>query len=590
MQLNNYLNKFHRWRLRHLSDRNFLMIMGIGAGLASGFAAVIIKNAVHFIQALVSKGTSILGSEILLITPAIGILLCMLFIKIILRRNVDHGIPSVLFALSQRGGRIKRHNTYSSIITSALTVGFGGSVGLEGPTVTTGAALGSNLGKALKLNRKQLFLILGCASAGALSAIFKAPIAAIVFALEVIMLDLTMSSLVPLLLASLAAVITSYLYMGKEVLYPCSVTQLFEIRHLPYYIGLGLLTGIISVYFTRTYMAVQGFFEKLRNWPLRWIIGVSGLGILLFLFPSLYGEGYNAINQTLKGDLSALYNLSLFADFKDNIPITALLLLLVVLFKVIGTSVTFGAGGIGGIFAPSLFIGAHCGMLLSIGLTLFGDTSISATNLALVGMAGALSGIIHAPLTAIFLIAEITGGYALFLPLMITSTISYAFTKFFESNSVYTIQLADRGELITHHKDKAVLTLLKVKNLIETNLQTVHPDATLGDLVKIVAHSKRNIFPVVDSANTFHGLVIMDDIRNIMFRPELYKKITINELMFMPTHIVSPHENMEEVATKFQQSGNYNLPVIHEGKYLGFVSRANVFSSYRNMLREISED
>ena len=475
------------------------------------------------------------------------------------------------------------------MISSALTVGFGGSVGLEGPTVATGAAIGSNIGRLFRLNFKQVILLLGCACAGAMAAIFKAPIAAIVFALEVIMLDLTLASLVPLLIASLTAAATSYLFLGQNVLYAFQVDDPFVMGEIPYYIVLGIVAGLMSVYFTKMYMFVTGLFGKLRSRWIRLMIGGLSLGILIFFIPSLYGEGYEPINSCLNGEYGYLFDSAFYDNYRDSVIAALVVLFFILVFKVVATSITFGSGGIGGIFAPSLFIGTNLGLFVAKILNLIGF-DISESNFALVGMAGMIAGIIHAPLTAIFLIAEITGGYQLFFPLMIVATISYATTRLFTPNSVYTIQLAKRGELLTHDKDRNVLILMKIDKLIEKDFHTIHPDASLGDLVKIIMKASRNIFPVVDEEGNFYGLVKMDDIRDIMFNPEMYETTKVRDLMFMPRFTVSRTESMEGVAKKFQVSGRYNITVLDEGKYVGFVSRAKVFSAYREMLRDISHE
>ncbi len=468
-------------------------------------------------------------------------------------------------------------------------MGFGGSVGLEGPTVATGAALGSSIGQLFRFNYKQVVLLLGCACAGAMSAIFKAPIAGIVFALEVIMLDLTVASIIPLLMASASAALTSYLFMGDEFLYHFELTDKFTLSDSPYFIGLGILAGLVSLYFTRMYMSIGGLFEKIKKWQYRLLIGGATLGVLIFILPSLYGEGYEVVNLCLKGDYNHLFSNTLYHDYKDNIIAVIILFLAIVLFKVIATSITFGSGGIGGIFAPTLFMGANTGLFFAKGFNYLG-IDINPSNFALAGMAGTIAGVLHTPLTAIFLIAEITGGYGLFLPLMITATISYATIKLFETNSVYTIQLAKRGELMTHDKDKAVLKRMCVEKLIESNFNIVNVDATLGELVKVISESERNIFPVLDEEGNLLGIVFLNEIRNIIFKPEMYENTFVRDLMFMPDTFVSPKEEMEDVAQKFHLTGHYNLPVLDNGKYLGFVSRAKVFSSYRKLLKYFSDD
>lgn len=578
------------WRLRHVSNEQFVMFLSVIIGFLSALAAIIIKNAVHSIQFLLHYGlTKEYENYLYFIYPAIGITIAVLFIKFVIRHPVRHGIPNVLHAISKKNGRISRHNMFSSIITSAFTVGFGGSVGLEGPTVATGAALGSNIGQFARLNYKQTILLLGCACTGAMAAIFKAPIAAVVFALEVIMLDLTMSAVVPLLMSSVTAALTSYFFLGQDVIYSFEVKESFHLADIPFFIILGVITGIISVYFTKMYMFVGKFFKKVKSTRIKLLIGSIALGVLIFLLPSLYGEGYDAINSCLHGDYTYLFNNSLYYDYKDNFWIIGTLLILVILFKVVATSVTFGSGGVGGIFAPTLFMGANTGLLFALIINFLELKHLCESNFALVGMAGMIAGVLHAPLTAIFLIADLTSGYQLFMPLMITSTISYATVRYFVPNSVYTLQLAQRKELITHHKDKAVLSLMNVKKLIETNFIKVHEDMTLGDLVKDIAKSHRNIFPVVDEANNLLGIVRLDDIRQIMFDHELYDKYKVSDLMISPDYYVTINDLMEDVAKKFQESGKFNIPVISNGKYLGFISRANVFSAYRKLLKEFSE-
>ena len=585
------LRRFLLWRIKHISQRNFIMIIAVIIGVLAGLGAVVIKNGVHFIKGLLTSNLVIdYQNYLFFFLPAIGILIAVLFIRFVVRQTVGHGIPSVLFAISRNHGMIKRHNIFSSVVTSVFTVGFGGSVGLEGPTVATGAAIGSNLGRLFRLNYKQITLMLGLASAAAMSAIFQSPIAAVVFAIEVIMIDLTMASLVPLLIASVTGVLTSYFFLGQAVMYPFEKDVPFILKDIPYFILLGLLAGLVSVYFTKMYILVERVFKKMKQWYVRWIVGATILGLLVFFFPSLYGEGYDAVNSCLKGDYGPLFNNSPFYDFRNEIIMVFVLFLLILFFKAIATSVTFGAGGIGGIFAPTLFMGAYTGLFFSTFLQYLGVSHLNSSNFALVGMGGLIAGVLHAPLTAVFLIAEITSGYHLFVPLMITATISYATIKFFVKNSVYTHQLARRGELITHHKDKAILSMMKVGKLIEKDFKTISPENTLGDLVKVIARSKRNIYPVIDEDETFCGIIVMDDVRNIMFKPELYETTRVKSLMFMPGTSVDPDESMEAVAKKFQETRNYNLPVIQDGKYLGFVSRANVFSEYRKLLRDFSDE
>lgn len=579
------------WRVRHVSNRQFLNVLSILVGLLVGIAAAIIKNTVQFIHHLVNSGLSEQYHKYLYFgLPAIGIFLAVLFMRYVIKDKVKHGIPNVLYSLSKQKGYMRPHNTYSSVVTSALTVGFGGSVGLEGPTVSTGGAIGSVLGKGLHLEYKQVVLLLGAASVGAMSAIFKAPIAAIVFGLEVIMLDLTMASLIPLLLASASATLMSFLLLGMNVLYPFNVQHGFVMAEVPYYIALGIIGGLVAVYFTKTYLWIEKLFEKVQKFGTKIIIGGVALGVLVFLFPSLYGEGYSAINSALSGNTEYLMNKSIFDHFDSTYYLTALLLLGMVLTKVIATAITFGAGGVGGIFAPTLFTGVNLGLLFALTVNYFNISVLPEENFALIGMGAMIAGVLHAPLTAIFLIGDITGGYELVFPLMIAATIAYVTVRIFTIHSVYTYQLAQRKELITHHKDRAVLQLMNIKNLIETNFSTVKPTDTLGNLVEVVSHASRNIFPVTDEHDTFLGVVVMDDIREIMFRPSMYEKVKVSELMFMPEVTVDISDTMETVANKFRASGNFNLPVVENGKYKGFVSRAHVFSTYRRLIKQMSED
>lgn len=579
------------WQAKRMNHRTFLMLISVVIGILSGISAIILKNAVAFIRDLLISGAPIYQENFLYFAlPAIGIVLSILFVRYIIKDHVEHGVPGILYAISRNNGVIKKHNMFSSIVTSALTVGFGGSVGLEGPTLATGAAVGSNIGQYLRLSYKDLVLMMTLACAGAMAAIFKSPIAAIVFAIEVLMIDLTMASLIPLLIASVTAVLTSYFFLGSAVLYPFEITDAFNFRHLPYYLLLGVFTGIVSVYFTRMYIRIEKHFKKIEKWWVRWITGGVVLGMLIFFFPSLYGEGYEAVNTFMKGDYSPLFNGSPFYEFQDSIWIVFLLFFLVLFFKVIATATTFGAGGVGGIFAPALFMGVIAGLFFAEFINNIGLTILPGANFAMVGMSGLIAGVLHAPLTGIFLIAEITGGYDLIVPLMMVATISYATTRMFVDNSVYTYQLAARGELFTHHKDKKVMSMLKVHDLIETNFRIIHPEAKLRELIQAISESPRNIFPVVDEENTFYGFIRLDDIRHIMFKPELYDTIVVSSLMVSPDTFVSPEDTMETVAEKFTHYDKYNLPVLRDGKYIGFVSRANVFSTYRTMVKQFSED
>ena len=586
------LVKFLNWRAKHISNRHFIMILSVIVGLTSGFAAVVIKNGVNYVHDFLSQGFVETYYNILyVVLPAFGLLLVFLFLKYVLGDSVKHGIPNVLNSIAKNNAKMRPHNMYSSVVTSTVTVGFGGSVGLEGPTVATGAAIGSNLGQALHLNYKQLSLLLSCASAAAMSAIFKAPVAGIVFAVEVIMVDLTTFSLVPLLLASASGVLTTYFFLGKDVLYPFNVETTFIIQDIPFYVALGILAGLISAYFTRIYILVERFFDQFSKMFTRVLIGSLILGVLVFLFPALYGEGYSSINAALDGEYNYLFDLSIFYEYKGSIIAALVLMAVLMLVKVVATATTFGAYGVGGIFAPTLFTGANTGLFFALLMKNLGIyPGISLKNFALIGMAGLIAGVLHAPLTGIFLIADITSGYELLMPLMITAIFSYVTVMAFEPISVYHIQLAKRRELVTHDKDKFVLGRMQVEKFLETNFHKIHPDATLGDLVKLIRKSRRNIFPVVDKQNNFHGMVKMDDIRHIMFNEELYNQKKVTDLMVVPAITISTSDSMDVVAQKFHESKVFNIPVVDNGKYMGFVSKANVFSSYRRMLQFYSSD
>ncbi|MFB6343338.1 chloride channel protein [Saccharicrinis sp. FJH62] len=565
-----------------------MAFLSVFVGILTGVGAVVIKKSVHFIHSNIHRFEA--GNWWYIFMPLIGIGIALLFMKYIIKRPVRHGVPNVLYAKGKAKGFMRAHNMYSSIVTSALTVGFGGSVGLEGPTVSTGAAIGSNVGRFLHLRLREVILLLGCASAGAMAAIFKAPITAIVFALEVIMLDLTMASIIPLLLASVSAVLVSYSLTGQDVLYPFTVEDGFVLKDISYYILLGVVTGFVSVYFKRIYVFITSIFENMKTKIKRLIVGGLVLGGILVIFPSLYGEGYEVINSCLKGNLEYLFTDTIYSSFKGNLYLTVAVLVAVGLTKVIATTISFGAGGVGGIFAPTLFVGVHIGLAFALLANQLGPHTININNFALMGMAGMISAVLHAPLTSIFLIAELSGGYQLFVPLMITSTLSFFIVRLFEKHSVYTYQLASRKELITHHKDQAILSMMEVHKLIETDFATISPDATLGDLVHVIENAHRNLFPVVDDEGKLHGMVKMDDVRKIIFKPELYDKVKVSELMYMPEHFISPDDRMEDLVDKFSSSARYNICVIDNGKYLGFISRAKAFTAYRYQMKRHSQE
>lgn len=582
---------FLNWRLKNISERNFLFILSILVGILAAIAAIILKTLVHNIEYFVRSVTegNILN-WLYLGLPFTGILITVLYIKYFVKDDISHGVTKILESISRSKGYIKLHNVYSSIVACACTTGFGGSVGMEAPIVYTGSAIGSNVSRAFQLNFRRRMLLLGCGAAAAVAAIFKAPIAGLIFALEVLMLDLTLASIVPLLIATVTATLVSSIFLGEKVEFYFSIKEAFSYGDIPLFILLGVVCGFMSLYFTHVNYFIEGRFRKVTIPFKRIVIGGFVLSVLIFLFPPLFGEGYITLRALLTDNPTSLLDNSLFYSIGQNEWMFIIFLTLVLLFKVVATSVTTGSGGIGGVFAPSLFMGALTGFIFARLFNLSKYFSLSETNFALVGMAGLIAGVIHAPLTAIFLIAEITGGYELFIPLIITASLSYITIVYFEPHSLYTKKLAQKGELITHHKDKAVLTLLKTENVVETNLKTVVPDATLGDLVKVIAKSNRNIFPVIDKENRFLGLVPLDEVREIMFQKELYHKMYVKDFMVQPPEKVSLDDSMDAVMAKFKRTGLWNLPVIEQGKYVGFVSRANVFNAYRKLLIEVSDE
>ena len=571
-------------------QRRLVLLLSLVVGLLSGLAAVLLKNMVHFTTKLITDGFDFAqGNYWFFALPLIGIGLTILFAKFLIKEDIGHGVSHILYAISKKNGRIKPHNMYSSMVGSTLTIGLGGSMGLEAPIVLTGSSIGSYLGRRFHLSHKTINILIGAGATGAIAGIFKAPIAAVVFSLEVLMLDLTMITLIPLLISAATAATIAFFFIGSGVMFSFELIDPFYIRHLPYYILLGVFTGLISVYFTRMTLIVEGRMRVINKTWKRWLLGSLILGILIFIFPALYGEGYEFMFEIINNKGDGLINYELIGDYNFT-GFLLIMLALLLIFKVIAMAVTGGSGGVGGIFAPSLFMGSIAGIFFSKLINQIPFVDVPEKNMALVGMAGVMAGVMHAPLTGIFLIAESTGGYELFTPLIVTAVISYLTIMLFEPHGIYTKRLAERGELMTHHKDKNVLRMMKVSSLIETNFRTVPVNATMRDFIKEVAKSKRNVFPVVDDDMNFYGVIFVNDVRNIIFNTELWDTTTVEELMYMPEIAVNPDESMEAVAQKFQESDNYNLPVIKDGKYMGFVSRAQVFSTYRRLLRDFSDE
>lgn len=565
-------------------------ILSLVVGLLSALAAAALKYSIHYLHVLIKGISDHSGSFlVIIICPLAGMFLTFIFVKFIVKDQISHGISRILYAISRRKSLLKTHNTWTSIVASTLTIGFGGSVGAEAPIVLTGSSIGSTIGRFFKLNYKNITLLIGCGAAGAVAGIFKAPIAGIVFTLEILMLDLTISSIVPLLISSVTAATVAYFLMGNKVLFTFNVVGAFNISNIPWYLLLGVISGILSLYFSRMTLFLESRFGKVKNEYIRLIAGGLVVGALVYAFPSLYGEGYDTILSLLNGDTSEITGAGLFAATGSGFIALILLMSAIVVFKVFASSATNGAGGVGGIFAPTLFIGGVNGYIVSEVLRKYANVQLPDNRFVLVGMAGMMAGVMHAPLTAIFLIAEITGGYTLLIPLIITSTVAFITTRSFEKHSIYHVQLAEKGELITHDKDRAVLTRMNWKKEIERDLVLVKPGDTLGDLVKAISKSKRNIFPVVDEYNILSGVISLDDVREIMFRNELYDT-KISELMSIPPSYIDINENIDSVMDAFRDTGAWNLPVLDSGLYVGFISKSRIYTTYRELLIELSEE
>ncbi|MCH5325617.1 MAG: chloride channel protein [Duncaniella sp.] len=592
-------NRFDRWfhamllwREKHIKEKTFVIILALMVGIVAGSAALALKWLIHAISGLLTAHLAINeGNYLYLIYPLIGILFTSLYVKYVVRDNISHGVTRVLYAISQNKSRLKRHNMYTSVIASSLTIGFGGSVGAEGPIVYTGAAIGSNLGRAFRMSPRILMILVGCGAAAGIAGIFKAPIAGMLFTLEVLMLDLTTVSVMPLLIASITAATMAYVFTGYDVEFFFIQSEQFATARIPYVILLGVVLGFVSLYFTKTMNMMENVFRRLSASWKKVLVGGSILALLVFIFPPLYGEGYGSIMGLLNGDASSIVNNSLFYSDRFNEWWILGFVAALVLLKSFATSATNGGGGVGGTFAPSLYVGCMSGFLFAYAINITFGLDLSTKNFALMGMAGVMSGVMHAPLMGIFLTAELTGGYDLFLPLLIVSTISYGTIKMFEPYSIYTMRLAREGKLLTHHKDKAVLTLLKVSNVIETDFVAVRPEMNLREMVGAISQSSRNLFPVINTDGCLIGVVILDEIRNIMFRPDLYKRMYVSQFMSMPPARVEMGQSMETVMKAFDDTGAWNLPVVDaDGKYMGFVSKSKIFNSYRRVLRHYSED
>lgn len=583
MSFKRLLGKFLVWRIRHLSTRNFVIIIAGVVGIVGGIAAVSLKSTVHLIQELI-RGIDIDYSY--LFFPVIGIVLTALLAKFILREQLGHGITSILFYISKKSSIIHRNKMFSRMITSGITVGCGGSVGLEAPIVVTGSAIGSNIGRLMHLNYKQRTLMIGCGAAAAISGIFNSPVAGVIFSIEVILTDVTIAAFIPLLIASVLGSLVSMLLLGKDVLFSFELTDPFQASDFGFFLILGAFCGLVSVYFTRATLWTEKMIFQVQSVVPRALLGGLGLTLIIFLLAPLYGEGYDSIKLILQGQAEQIVGSSTLFSEVSNPWFIVFFGLAILLMKPIATGLTIGSGGNGGIFAPSLFIGGITGFIFSqVNNLLNTSHSISISNFTLVGMCGVMSGVLHAPLTAIFLIAEITSGYTLFLPLMLVSAVAYSTNSYFEKYSFYTSKLVKSGDLIPHDKDKQVLSLISIEKMIENDLLTIHPRQTLEELVELIKKSRRNIFPVVNENNELRGIITLDDVREIMFDDESQKNVIAETLMHRPPETVHSNDRMEEVMAKFEKTGAWNLPVIDHGVYVGIVSKSRIFNAYRTKLR-----
>ncbi len=567
------------------------MLLSFVVGLGCGFAAVLLKTLIKWIHhGLTFWFTKPSDAYLYLIYPGIGMLLSFLFVRYFVKTDISHGVTKVLLSISRNESRIKPHNTWTSIMASSVTIGFGGSVGAEAPIVYTGAAIGSNVGRSMGMSYKNMTILLGCGAAGAVAGIFKAPLAGVLFTLEILLFNISMTSILPLLISAITATVVSYIFLGDAVAIANTI-ETFSMGNLPYYFILGIFCGIISLYFIRTSLRVEDKMRRVRKPINRWIIGAIAMGVLVFLFPPLYGEGYNSLTLMLNNNPIEMAGGIIGERVLANKWAILLFFTAILLVKVYATAFTNAGGGVGGTFGPTLFTGGIAGFVLGRFINLTGIHVIPEANFVLVGMGGLMAGVMQAPMTAIFLIAEMTGGYDLLIPLILTSAISFATIRLVEQYSIYTKRIAQQGDLLTHDSDRAVLTLLKTSDLIETDFSTIGFNSTLGDLVKVIATSKRNIFPVVDHYNQFQGIVFLDDVRKIMFDQSQYESVQIPAIMKNAPAMVYYDEKMESVMNKFEVTQAWNLPVVdRNNKYLGFVSKSKIFSSYREQLQQVSHD
>ena len=578
----------------NMPEKRKLIILSFVVGISSGLAAVLLESLVRAIHhGLTSWFDGSLDNFLYLVYPGIGMLLSLILLRFVIKDNIGHGVTKVLVAISKNDSRIKPHNMWSSILTSSLTIGFGGSVGAEAPIVYTGAAIGSNFARYMGMSYRNMTILLGCGAAGAVAGIFKAPLAGVLFTLEILLFNISMTSMMPLLFSTVSATMVSYIFLGDALPFECTLTP-FRIVNVPFYVLLGFFCGLCSLYFLRTTLWLEDKLGKVKNPYVKWAFCAGGLGLLIFLFPPLYGEGYDALGPLLNGQ-SISYDGDTILAFMLHRPwLVPVFFALILILKVFSMTLTNAGGGVGGPFGPTLFVGAMAGFLLArvANLLLAGtEFTVPEQNFVLVGMAGLMAGVMQAPMTAIFLIAEISGGYELFIPLIITASIAFGTIRIFEKYSIYTKRIAKSGDLLTHDSDQAVLTLLKVTDLVERGFSPVQIDATLGELVQVISCSSRNIFPVIDSNRHFQGYVSLEDVRKDMFRPELYTKMHVFNFMKSSPAYVYEDEKMDSVMNKFESTDAWNLPVVKKDRtYIGFVSKSKIFSAYRDELKELSQD
>ncbi len=575
-----------------ISERDLVLLLSLFVGVSCGLAAALLKSAVEFIHhSLTSWFDGEAYNFLYIVYPGIGMLLSLLFVKYVVKDNIGHGVTKVLLAVSKNESKIRPHNMWTSVAASSVTIGFGGSVGAEAPIVYTGAAIGSNVARYMGLSYKNMTILLGCGAAGAVAGIFKAPLAGVLFTLEILLFNISMTSILPLLLSTISATVVSYILLGDTLPFECTLSP-FTMHNIPFYVLLGLFCSGCSVYFSRMTLWLEDKIKSVERPFVRWAMSALCLGLLIFLFPPLYGEGYEHLHELLNGGMINLEGqtvLSFFMRTPWSIPIFFMMILLL---KVFSMSFTNAGGGVGGTFGPTLFIGAIAGFVVSRTINLVGGGPVvPEQNFVLVGMAGLMAGVMQAPMTAIFLIAEISGGYQLLIPLILTATVSYGVTRTMEPYSIYTKRIAKKGELLTHDSDQAVLTLLKTDELVESDFSTVKIDASLGELVEVVAASRRNIFPVVDSKNHFQGFVSLEDIRRDMFKKDTYDTLHVYNFMKSAPAYVYVNEKMDSVMRKFEKTGAWNLPVVDSDRtYIGFVSKSKIFSAYRDQLKQVSHD